>query len=136
MGIDSLPNELLADIIQRLPWRDRLCVEGVNSRWRDTAFTKGWAHVKRFSNTDYTPYRPDRKQLYTEKMSLLLDRCSQSVETIHLDGIGRLQIQTLLDRHPKVSRIELHSVDVNKELVDHLHARCNRVGVAPLRWGF
>src|SRR5277367_2014795 len=37
--INSLPVELLASIIQHLPWRDRVCAERVNRRWRHTYLT-------------------------------------------------------------------------------------------------
>ena len=77
--ISSLPDVPLLAIIQRLPWRDRIRVEGVCKRWRHLSYTQGWAHVRHFSYTDYTPDMFNKfltkEYLYEENIGDVLDRC-------------------------------------------------------------
>jgi F-box-like len=51
--INSIPDELLAAIIQQLPHRERIQAEQINKRWQRVASTQGWADVKSFYTREY-----------------------------------------------------------------------------------
>lgn len=127
--INSLPEELLAVVIQHLPWRDRLRVEGVNSHWHHTAFIRGWAHVRHISSADYAvPSRPE-DQLNYAPLSSLLVRCAPFVESIQLTvprSVNWPGVENLLDRCPKLMRIALRVETIAMNIVDYLRVRFNR----------
>src|SRR5688572_21269713 len=44
--LDSLPNPALVNVIQHLPWRDRVRVERVSRRWRRLCLDQGWDRLR------------------------------------------------------------------------------------------
>lgn len=131
--INSLPEELLALVIQSLPWRDRLRAERINSHWRHTALTSGWAHVTHFDNADYA-LNEGREPVDCRQLSHLLGRCSAFVVSIQLrDQLNRLDAIELLEQCPRVERVVLRLVRIEASLVDYLRERCGRRDRAALR---
>lgn len=113
-------------------------MEGVNSHWRHTARTRGWAHVTHFDNSDYKISAGLIERVLTDygQVSHLLDRCSVFVESIQLADCNRFDVVGLLDMCPRVERIAISLETIDADLVDHLRKRDVRGDRAPLRLEF
>lgn len=111
-------------------------VESVNSYWRHTALTRGWAHLTVFSNADYAPKAGDVRLLMDSgSISQLLARCSAFIDYVHLVACGRLDDVGLLDRCRRVQEVYLCLEHIDTSLVDYLREWAKKnSGTAPLRY--
>lgn len=112
--INSLPDELLAYIIQHLPWRERIRAESVDRRWRHVAYTFGWADFKHFSCSEQAGF--PRSEI---RLRRILARCGNYVESFDLN-IETDQPAKLLKKCPRLARVRLVDVKVEEDIVDCL----------------
>lgn len=126
---DSLPDDILVAIFQRLPWRDRIRVECVCRRWRRLSYSHGWAHLKQFSYKSYisdSEYDISLSELSRHnKIGSLLDRCGQFVDTVRLrvpncGSTSSAQVVRLLEKCPNARRIVIDNAEADAALVNHL----------------
>lgn len=139
--INSIPDELLAAIIQHLPHRECIRVEQINKRWQRVASSQGWADVKCFHTREYrwvvVPLRSTMVssahyvcswQEEVAEVKQLLIRCGKHVDSLHLhdintDGQG---VVGLLRQCPNASRVHFHDVALDARALNYL--RKERLG--------
>ena len=123
-GIEILPDLPLSNVIQHLPWLDRLRTERVSKRWRHLALAYGWTSLKYFSNGEFGKPKEQlelKSGLPTvHKLVELLRRCGDYVEMLHLFNISTDNVRPLVERCPNLSGIHLAGVMVDSDFIDYL----------------
>lgn len=125
--IDSLPNHLIASVIQRLTWRDRIRVESVNRRWRSLALAHGWTQIKSISTKHHTAEGFDDyggAEEMARRISRLLDRCGDRLESVHLHGINDVDcVIELLRKCPNAVDIRFEAMPEEERIFYYLSER-------------
>ncbi|KAI1702291.1 F-box domain containing protein [Ditylenchus destructor] len=100
-NINQLPVVNLAQIFEKLPWRERLKIEQVCKKWQHVAKNFSWANYKVFDNSEYKNW-PEAKPM---QIKPFFERCGRHLRHLTLRTWSPQTVLSFIRMAPNVQHL-------------------------------
>ncbi|KAI1702289.1 F-box domain containing protein [Ditylenchus destructor] len=115
-NINELPVVNLAQIFEKLPWKDRLKIEQVCKNWQHVAKNFSWANYNVFDNLEYKDW-PDTRAM---QIKPFFERCGRHLRYLTLEKWSPQTVLSFIRMAPNVQHLRFCQVKLNDESLKEL----------------
>ncbi|KAI1703043.1 f-box-like domain-containing protein [Ditylenchus destructor] len=111
-----LPDEVLAQIFEKLSWKDRFEIERVCKKWQLVGKYHSWSNVQIFDNKNYITF-PEANVMRHEPF---LERCGRHLRHVTLREWSPETVLSFIRMAPNVQHLKFWYVKLNDEIFKEL----------------